>query len=350
MKVAFFDTFAGCGGAAQGARQAGAVVPLAWEMQEPMNAVHRSNHPLTDTVARVIGANIEEDIRILRAHFFVWRQKGYHIHLHGSPPCQDLSNASRQSSEGGMGLVHIFLDIVAGSEPDSWSMENVLPVGKKLDQQREGTPWRVLNSADFGTPQSRRRVFAGSGWTATPTHAKKEWVSIRDALPHLEDEAITHLQGLSRTRPVLVKGKHTGENIPRVPPDGCITLDEPSYAVCASKRFNVWRIKMDAGRSSAPTSGVNPKTGKKEGGSGPLYRGIDEPSYTITTTSRKIVGDDGENVVKVRSLNVREHATLQGFPESYSFEEAGSQKKRWEMIGNAVCPQVMEAIIRGVGE
>jgi site-specific DNA-cytosine methylase len=114
-------------------------------------------------------------------------------------------------------------------------MENVVPVRKRLP---EGTPSVVLNSADFGVPQTRRRCFAGEGWLAEPTHLKDEWVSVLDALPYLND--------LSNSADVL----------------------------------------MDSGRSSSKTSGVNPRTGKKEGGSGPLFRGIDEPSYTIMSSPR----------------------------------------------------------------
>jgi len=164
-----------------------------------------------------------------------WRKLGYHVHIHGSPPCQALSNASSRDPSEGMPLVIWFLDLVKFTKPDSWSMENVVPMRKRLP---EGTPSVVLNSADYGVAQTRRRCIAGEGWEAIPTHNKETWLSVIDALPHLKDELFSH---------------------------------------------------MDSGRADAKTTGINPKTGKKEGGSGKLYRELDNPSYTIMSNPRKLV-------------------------------------------------------------
>ena len=81
-------------------------------------------------------------------------------------------------------MVRWYLDLVKSVMPDSWSMENVVPVRKRLP---EGTPSSILNSAAFGVPQTRRRCYAGEGWVAEPTHAKEEWVRVMEALPHLAD-------------------------------------------------------------------------------------------------------------------------------------------------------------------
>jgi len=150
---------------------------------------------------------------------------------------------------------------------------------------------------------------------------------------------------------------------------------------------------MDSGRSSSKTSGVNPRTGKKEGGSGPLFRGIDEPSYTIMSSPRvlklealgstRIVsrrrkkGEEpqsysptrpahtitqvqhiienisvpslrDETPQKIRSLTISETLVLQGFSPDYDLSSATTQKARWTMIGNAVPPPMAAAVIRGI--
>jgi site-specific DNA-cytosine methylase len=220
-----------------------------------------------------------------------YRSRGYHIHIHGSPPCQALSNASTRNPEEGMPLVLWYLDLVEKCEPDSWSMENVVPVRKKLP---EGTPSVVLNSADFGVPQTRRRCYAGEGWSACPSHTKEEWVSVIEALPHLEGDL------------------------------------------------------MDSGRASAKTTGVNPATGKKEGGSGPLFRELSDPSYTVMSSPRDVLLDTAEKPVKIRSLTLPETLVLQGFNPDYDLSAARTMKSRWTMVGNAVPPPVAEAVIRGI--
>ena len=286
--VAFIDLFAGMGGFTTGAIDAGAVCIVSVDSWSESNRVHKANHPHVPTLNLELGH--PSHWRIFKRMVDEWRRMGYHVHIHGSPPCQDLSNASTGDPERGMVLVRWFLDLVERCDPDSYSMENVVPVRKRLP---EGTPSVVLNSADFGVPQTRRRCYAGAGWEAEPTHTKEEWVSVIEALPHLEGDL------------------------------------------------------MDSGRASAKTTGINPATGKKEGGSGPLFRELSDPSYTVMTNPRNIMLEQ-EKPTKIRSLTLPETLVLQGFPADYDLSSAATQKARWTMVGNAVPPPVAAAVIRGI--
>ena len=333
-KVAFFDLFAGGGGASEGALQANAIVPMSVEMWEEAARVHEINHPNTKVIRKALG-NFVDDVNLIIHSVRVYKVRGYHIHLHGSPPCQALSNASKTNSDEGMKLVNHFLKLVDHFKElkliDSWSMENVVPVAKKLPSN---IPYVKLNSADFGVAQTRVRVFAGEGWEAQPTHNKDQWLGVIDVEPHLNDELASH---------------------------------------------------MDSGRGNAKTTGVNPKTGKKAGGSGYLYRELNEPSYTIMTSARNLVtvntcggGESmGRRVVsaerdiskpsktihnntpslrninntkatKLRTLTIVETAKIQGFPNHYNFSSPKTKKSKWTIIGNAVVPAVMKAIIEGI--
>ena len=374
--IAVIDLYCGLGGFTQGAVEAGATVILSCDFWEEAVKVHKLNHPGIPCLQLKLGS--PSDWKLIKK--YIDKYPNHHIHLHGSPPCQALSNASSTDPSKGMPLILHFLDLVEKLKPDSWSMENVVPMRKRLP---EGTPSVVLNSADFGVPQTRRRCIAGEGWVAIPSHSKEEWVSVIQSLPHLENELLTHLQGYSRTRPVMKNGKHTGVNTPRIPPDGCKTLDEPSFTVCAAS-MNLF--SMDSGRANAKTTGINPKTGKKEGGSGYLSRSLDNPSYTIMTSPRNLVSNfklealgananrnqdrtifepskticgsgnqvgarifnHEEKPTKIRSLTIGETLIIQGFNPNYDLSSTKTKKSRWTMVGNAVCPPVARAIIEGI--
>ena len=365
--VAFIDLFCGMGGFTVGGINAGARCILAvdyWVMKgyriDEACRVHLANHPKVPVECIELGH--PDQWRRFKALVDEWRGRGYHIHIHGSPPCQALSNASQRDAAEGMPLVLWYLDLVERCEPDSWSMENVVPVRKRLP---EGIPSVVLNSADFGVPQTRRRCYAGEGWIADPTHSKEEWVGVIDALPHLADELV----GFAKPPSMENHWREMG-------------ADEP-FPTVTSQSIAQHKLLMDSGRASAATTGVNPRNGKKEGGSGPLFRTLDQPSYTTMSSPRSIMvntagcgnstskggvtrdspiqsptktlhnnqptlRDTTEKPQKIRSLTLPETLTLQGFEPDYDLSAARTMKSRWTMVGNAVPPPVAEAVIRGI--
>ena len=420
--VAMFDLFAGGGGAAEGALMAGAIVPLAWECwfeknketgeyevtpHQPALDVHAANHPETKVRQVAIGVNPEWEVTILRKWFAAYRARGYHIHLHGSPPCQALSQASTRNADEGMPLVNHYLWLVKQTEPDSWSMENVVPTRKRLPEWANG---RILNSADFGVPQTRRRCFAGEGWIASPTHTKEEWVSVLEALPHLEEEFASLVPVPSMTEqykhahiekpyPTVTsqspkqlkihmdgarsKGsfsgkiidKETGKRAWRDLPPISRPITDPSYTIMSSPRRLMVNMsgggesmskrmqsvdadidgpsKTVCGAVGAPTFRVLPKL-EALGSNAKRHqdRSIDEPSKTICGSGNqcgpRIFDHNEPKAQKLRSLTIQETATLQGFRQDYDWSAAAKQKYRWTIIGNAVAPPVMGAVIRGI--
>lgn len=312
--VVVIDLFAGAGGFTEGAISAGAKVAVAIDLWEPAVLLHRHNQPNVLMVQHELGKTMFEDVQLIRK--YLARYPNHHVHLHGSPPCQALSNASRTDASEGMGMVNHFLNLVEALQPDSWSMENVVPMRKRLP---EGTPSVILNSADFGVPQTRRRCIAGEGWEAIPTHSKEEWRSVLDALPHLADELIDFVPAPSMTKQY--------ENASIKKPFPTVTSSSPRQL----------RIMLEATGSNAKRTADS---------------SIDEPSKTICGSGNQVgprIFDHLDTPVKIRSLTVKETATLQGFPATFEWELPGLRKKDiWTAIGNAVCPPVAEAIIRGI--
>lgn len=321
------DLFCGGGGTSEGFVNAGAKVVLAVDFWDQALKIHELNHPDIETAQMELGGSITLAASFIRSRL----TKGAHFHLHGSPPCQALSNASRTNSSEGMNMVLWFLKLVKYMKPDSWSMENVVPLGKHLREMN--IPYQIVNAADYGVPQARKRVFAGEGWSLTPTHSEDKWVGVIDALPHLIDELTPSHRVVSRRRkaheePQSYSGSDPSHTITRLP-------------------HILENLHMDAGRSSAKTSGVNPATGKKEGGSGFLSKSVRKPSYTIMSSPKNLVDLTNDNVRKVRSLTLAESATLQGWPDM-KLDRSMTKKNQWVVVGNMVCPPVAEAIIRGI--
>lgn len=209
------DLFAGGGGATEGFEQAGATVVLAVDFWGMALKLHELNHPNVEIAKMELGGSITLMASFIRSRL----TKGAHFHLHGSPPCQSLSNASNVNSQKGMDLVLWFIKLVKYMKPNSWSMENVLPVRKYLDPI--GIPYQIVNAADYGVPQARKRVFAGEGWTLTPTHENNH-VSVLEALPSLQDILPPDHRIVSRRR---------GKNHPSPIKHQSYSADQPSHTI-----------------------------------------------------------------------------------------------------------------------
>ena len=321
--IAVIDLYSGMGGFTQGAIDAGAKVILSCDFWDEAISIHKSNYPDIPCIKLKLGS--PSDWKLIKQ--FMNKYPDYHIHLHGSPPCQALSNASSTDPAEGMGLVLHFLDMVEKLNPDSWSMENVVPMRKRLP---EGTPSVILNSADFGVPQTRRRCIAGSGWVAEPTHEKEDWITVREALPTLE----YLLEDIERR--LMLNTAGGGSSIGRRVVSAEKSVDQPSLTI-HNNQPSIRSVRLEA-------LGANSKRNQD--------RTIGEPSKTICGSGNQVgarVFDHSQDPPqKIRSLTMPETLILQGFSPEFDMSAANTQKSRWTMIGNAVCPPVAKAIIDGI--
>lgn len=168
------DLFAGAGGLSLGLEQAGYEIAAAVEYDPIHAAVHEFNFPQGKTfcadVSKITGAAIREQSEI----------GDREIHLvAGGPPCQGISMIGRRAIDDPRNaLLKEFVRVVLELKPRYFLMENVagLMVGSHrqlLDEVVEMfeasglydvvTPVKVLQAADYGTPQSRRRMILLGG-------------------------------------------------------------------------------------------------------------------------------------------------------------------------------------------
>lgn len=172
----FVDLFCGCGGASTGARCAGYEVVLAVDSWSDGLEVHKLNHPEATHLCLVLPPENELP---LPSHTEVW-------HLHGSPPCTRVSiaNQERDPKERDMAieLVKWYIELAKNCTASSWSMEQVATpiVLECLEdlKKRWNSPrfdYGVFDFYDFGVPQHRRRVIAGSADVVSRLRRMNEW-------------------------------------------------------------------------------------------------------------------------------------------------------------------------------
>jgi DNA (cytosine-5)-methyltransferase 1 len=163
------DLFAGAGGMSLGFEQAGFDIVAAVEIDPIHCATHEYNFPDTTTIcASVIdltGAEIRRRAKLGDRDIDV---------VVGGAPCQGFSLMGKRAFEDPRNqLVFHYVRIVRELNPKYCVFENVrgLTLGKHaqfLDELIVAladagydvlTPYRVLNAADYGVPQDRRRLF-----------------------------------------------------------------------------------------------------------------------------------------------------------------------------------------------
>lgn len=275
----------------------------------------------------------------------------------GGPCCQSFSTVGKRRSiaDSRGGLFRHFTRIVAETRPRFFVMENVKGIlsaavkHRTLNERGPGNPpleadeelgsalrvilkelgeldyyviFGLLNCADYGVPQSRRRViFIGSRdgeeiYLPKPTHfenpknGESDWVTLRDAIGELED-ANPEFIPFSESERKLLRMVRAGQNWSDLPPQ--------FQKKALGAAFESW------------------------GGRSGFCRRLrwDKPAPTLTTSP---VGRATTlcHPTRLRPLTTREYAVLQQFPETWKF--AGSATQKYIQIGNAVPTGLGKAI------
>lgn len=200
--------FAGGGGLTVGLKRAGFDVVAAVELESKALATYEANHsevkPFRQDVRTVRG----EDLKACSP-------TGEVDLLAGCPPCQGFSSLTSKyrRTDPRNELVLEMGRLVEETQPRTVMMENVPGLADKgrplldefldiLEDLGYEPELDVLQVADYGVPQRRRRlvVLAGRGFKIglpDPTHSRTgadglgRWRTLRDAIGGLEDEPVT---------------------------------------------------------------------------------------------------------------------------------------------------------------
>lgn len=345
--IVAIDLFSGCGGLSLGLQRAGFDIQIAVEKDSASAATFRANHPHT----LLIEADIC-DVTPAQLRSKGGSQIGL---LAGCAPCQGFcSLTSKHRKEDPRNrLVLEMARLIEGVRPKAVMMENVPGLVKRgekilkeflavLDRLGYKHEWRIVQMADYGVPQYRRRfvLLAGDGFKIPfpkPTRSKPSqgntrwnWKTLRDVIG-----------GMSAPTKLSEAWKHGG---PRKF-DWHVVRDlqqQTKQRLKAATPGQTWL--------TVPES-VRPRCHRGE------YKGFtnvygrmswNQTPVTMTggcTTPCK--GRFGHPDKRRTTISVREAALIQTFPKSYQFK-TDYMDVACEMIGNAVPPLFAEKVARQI--
>lgn len=203
MRPIGIDLFAGAGGLSLGFEQAGFDIAAAVEIDPIHCAVHKFNFPRCETICRSV---IDIDGNEIRRRAGIESEEVAVVF--GGAPCQGFSLIGKRAFDDPRNeLVYHFVRLVLEIQPRYFVFENVkgLTIGQHkrfLQEVIEAFEaggyivernYKVLNAADYGVPQDRRRLFlvgarSGQRLPSYPDH--RPGATVQDALgdlPEVED-------------------------------------------------------------------------------------------------------------------------------------------------------------------
>lgn len=329
------DLFSGCGGLSYGMGQAGLRVTLGIDHDRFALQSFSRNHPNSQTLFADISKLTERDFLPLLDN------TGIDV-LIGGPPCQGVSlSGHRIRKDPRNELFHSYLRILKFLRPKAFVMENVPGLVGLFDGdlcnallenfERCGytVAHRILNAADYGVPQARRRVFF-VGLFRGPMYSFPEplngpQVNSFDAISDLpegsvpdntayDEPAKSDYQQMMRMGSEGISNhqvtNHTARTISIISqvPDGGNYKDLP-VELRDTRKVNIAWTRLNSSR----------------------------PSFTVDTGHRHHF-----HYLYNRIPTVRENARLQSFPDSFIFE--GSRTSQYRQVGNAVPPLLANVI------
>lgn len=311
VKLKILDLFCGGGGSSFGARAAGAEIVCGIDMWDIATRTFSNNFP-----GALVKTSRLEDIDPYQLR----EEIGEIDTLMASPECTNHTCAkgaaprSEESRETALQTIRfakafkpkwIIMENVVHMRP--WSRygemkEALSDIGYQVNEF-------VLDAANFGVAQNRRRLFvvcSSEGLISAPQHSRrakqKAAAQILDAPGTWKTSPLFAEKRAEATLERAKRGfKEVGDNTP----------------------FLIVYYGSDGA-----------------GG----WQGVDRPLRTITTVDRFALVEPSPNGHSMRMLQVPELTRAMGFTERYKLP-FGTRREKVHMLGNGVCPPVMKAIV-----
>ena len=361
------DLFSGCGGMSLGFELAGFKAVGASEIDEWAGDTYARNHAGTTL--------LRGDIRQVEnwGDALPEVDKSSVIGVVGGPPCQGFSlSGNRDPSDPRNSLFMDFVKCVRYYRPSFFVMENVPGllsmktasgakvidvICREFGEAGYEAVYEVLNSANYGVPQIRKRVFivgfrsdlslVGRFKFPEPTVPESNFLTV--------DDAISDLPGLdsgegSENQPYTRDPHNNFQIWARSGSERVSNHEAMRHTQRIIARFRC--IAPGESVADVPSEHSAARRGSPEVKSGKVYSQNNQRVFS-TRPSPTIAASFQSNYVhpsRDRNFTAREGARLQSFPDSYVFLGARTtmswEKKlsQYQQIGNAVPPLMAKAL------
>ena len=359
-KGKIISLFTGAGGMEIGLEKAGFQTAICVEIDADSRATLRENRKqwtlFDDSQDRNPGdiRSIKSEELLLKANI----KRGEAALVTGGAPCQPFSNMGKKLGKSDPKNGDLFLEfvrIVLGTQPRGFIFENVAGISQGrhtevvdyMAAQFAGSGYtvafEVLNAADYGVPQQRKRFIMlgrkdgepafplpthsangelGKAFSPHPDHEIESWLTVSDALRAIP---AANLQ-----RPDCLGMKHAKYMVDRM------------ARIPQGRNFKVLPMEM------------RPKcwqSGKHQGQDTFGRMEADKPAPTIRTAGYNPTKGKYIHPVENRGINTAEMAALQSFPHDWTFHTASGKPSIVSIgrqIGNAVPPKLADALGRAI--
>lgn len=296
----------------------------------------------------------------------------------GGPPCQAFSLVGkRNSKDENFMMIWEFYRAIESKNPQAFVMENVpglraaidsdgylvLPrLIKKFENLGYAINFTLINSADYGIPQRRKRLVLIGSKSKQPitliskTHSNdlteirkglRRWVSSKDAIGDLPSPSTEDIPLEYSRKTNSAYGEWARWNNDKVANHWIPTMSELDRKI-------IHYIKEGGNYKDVPDDIPSKRIQnyKKTGGRTTTYGRLNRkmPAYTINTYFSRLNVGCNIHYTKNRLITIREGMRLQSFPDKFVLPTGLSKRSQYMLVGNAVPPLLGMVIAESINQ